>query len=75
MPFGLRVSFMYIKPTSGTEPVQQSVFIILSTIKVKSEGRRFLASSLLQNKEEQLKEGKSFNSQCLTLSAPPGELC
>lgn len=37
-----------------------------------SEGKRSLEASPLQNKQELLKEGKTFNKQHLTLSASPG---
>lgn len=59
---------IYVRPTSGTEPITfQSRSIIFSTLKVKCEGRRSLATSLLQSKQELLKEGKTFNKQRLTL--------
>lgn len=59
---------IYVRTTSGTQPITfQSRSIIFSTLKVKCEGRRSLATSLLQSKQELLKEGKTFNKQHLTL--------
>lgn len=56
----LPACLIYVRRTSGTEP-------IFSTLKVKCEGRRSLATSLLQSKQELLKEGKTFNKHRLTL--------
>lgn len=55
------ISFViYVKPTLGIVPNKklQPRSIISFVLKVKSEGRRSLDASLLQRKQEPLKEGK-----------------
>lgn len=65
------VCLVYVKLSLGTEPItQHSKSIIFSTRKVKSEGRRSLATCLLQSKQEK----PSTNN--IWPSVPPvGELC
>lgn len=67
------VCLVYVKLSLGTEPItRHSKSIIFPTREVKSEGRRSLATCLLQSKQELLEEGKTFNKQHLTLCASCG---